>query len=58
MRRRGLSSPEEMLSRNSMSLSPLLADPLALSAGTPARLVLAALLLALLWGGVAWALAA
>ncbi|WP_278247596.1 hypothetical protein [Teichococcus deserti] len=43
-----------------MSLSPrdLFADPLALSAGTPARLALAALLLALLWGGVAWALAA
>lgn len=35
-----------------------LADPLALSSGALARLALAALLLALLWGGVFWALAA
>ncbi|WP_419896527.1 hypothetical protein [Roseomonas sp. USHLN139] len=42
----------------SLSPRPLFADPLALSAGTPARLALAALLLALLWGGVAWALLA
>ncbi|WP_272874751.1 hypothetical protein [Roseomonas marmotae] len=33
-------------------------DPLALAAGTGARLVLAMLLLALLWGGVFWALGA
>ncbi|WP_277755245.1 hypothetical protein [Teichococcus oryzae] len=39
-------------------LSLLLADPLALSAGAGARLMLAALLLAVLWGGVLWALAA
>ena len=32
-------------------------DPLALAAGVPARLALSAALLALLWGGVAWALA-
>jgi hypothetical protein len=35
-----------------------LSDPLALSAGTGARLLLAAALLAVLWGGVLWALAA
>lgn len=39
-----------------MSLS--LPDPLALSSGTGARLVLAVLLLALLGGAVLWALAA
>lgn len=38
--------------------SLLLTDPLALAAGTGARLLLAALLLALLWGGVLWALQA
>ena len=38
--------------------SPLLTDPLALAAGTGARLLLAAVLLALLWGGVLWALQA
>jgi hypothetical protein len=37
---------------------PWLADPLALASGTASRLVLAALLLAVLWGGVLWALAA
>ncbi|HWL80269.1 MAG TPA: hypothetical protein VNR89_04905 [Roseomonas sp.] len=45
-----------MLSYNTMMLRP--SDPLALSAGTPARLVLAALLLALLWAAVFWARAA
>jgi hypothetical protein len=38
--------------------SPLLTDPLALAAGTGARLLLALLLLVLLWGGVLWALRA
>ncbi|WP_255528774.1 hypothetical protein [Roseomonas sp. KE0001] len=33
-----------------------LPDPLDLAAGAAARLVLAVPLLALLWGGVAWAL--
>ena len=47
---------EEMLFCNTMMLRP--SDPLALSAGTPARLVLAALLLALLWAAVFWARAA
>lgn len=32
------------------------ADPLALSSGAGARLVLAAALLALVWAGVAWAM--
>jgi hypothetical protein len=32
-------------------------DPLALSAGVASRLVLAGVLLALLWGAVAWAMA-
>jgi len=32
-------------------------DPLALAAGTPARLGLVAAVLVLLWGAVAWALA-
>jgi hypothetical protein len=41
-----------------MSPNPSFPDPLALSAGTVSRLVLAAVLLALLWGGVAWALLA
>jgi hypothetical protein len=36
----------------------ILSDPLALSAGTPARLALAFGLLGLLWLAVAWALAA
>jgi hypothetical protein len=36
----------------------LLTDPLALAAGTGTRLLLAAVLLALLWGGVLWALRA
>jgi hypothetical protein len=35
-----------------------LADPLALSSGTGARLLLAAVLLVLLWSGVLWALSA
>lgn len=33
-----------------------LADPLALSSGAGARLVLAAGMLALVWAGVAWAM--
>lgn len=37
---------------------PWLTDPLALASGTVSRLVLAAVLLAVLWGGVLWALAA
>lgn len=32
------------------------ADPLALSSGAGARLVLAAVVLALVWAGVAWAM--
>ncbi|WP_160936582.1 hypothetical protein [Teichococcus coralli] len=39
-------------------MTPRLNDPLALHAGTPARLALAALLLALLWTAVLWARAA
>jgi len=39
-------------------LEPWLTDPLALAAGTASRLVLAAVLLVVLWGGVFWALAA
>jgi len=39
-----------------MALIP--SNPLALSAGTPARLTLAFALLGLLWLAVAWALAA
>jgi hypothetical protein len=35
----------------------LLTSPLALSSGAGPRLVLAALLLAALWAGVAWAMA-
>jgi hypothetical protein len=35
-----------------------LTDPLALASGTASRLLLALVLLALLWGGVAWALLA
>jgi hypothetical protein len=42
----------------SASRAPLVTDPLALASGTAARLLLAAVLLALLWGGVLWALAA
>ncbi len=34
----------------------LLADPLALSGGAAPRLLLAAAVLALLWGAVAWAM--
>ncbi|MFC3126293.1 hypothetical protein ACFOD4_14590 [Pseudoroseomonas globiformis] len=43
-----------------MSIRPgfSLRDPLVLAAGAGSRLALAALLLAALWGGVAWALAA
>ena len=46
----------EMLFCNTMTLR--LSDPLALSAGAAARLMLAAVLLALLWGAVLWARAA
>jgi hypothetical protein len=35
-----------------------LTDPLSLAAGLAARLLLVALLLALLWGAVFWAMAA
>lgn len=45
-----------MLSHNMMSFP--MPDPLALSAGAPARLLLAALVAAGLWAAVAWALAA
>ncbi len=45
-----------MLSHNMMSWS--FPDPLALSAGAAARLLLAALVAAGLWAAVAWALAA
>lgn len=37
---------------------PWLTDPLALASGAGSRLVLALALLAVLWGGVMWALAA
>lgn len=50
---KGLSRQKGMLCRNAMSFR--FSDPLALSAGAGARLVLSLLLLALLWGGVAWA---
>jgi hypothetical protein len=39
-------------------LFPPISDPLALSAGSGARLLLAATVLAVLWAGVAWALLA
>ncbi|MFC3027654.1 MULTISPECIES: hypothetical protein [Roseomonadaceae] len=44
-----------------MSIQPLrlsLADPLALSGGVGARLVLAGAVLAALWAAVAWAMSA
>ncbi len=43
-----------MLCNNVMSWLP--ADPLALTSGAGARLVLAALVAAGVWAGVAWAL--
>ena len=45
-----------MLSHNIMSWP--LTDPLALSSGAAARLLLAGVVLAGLWGAVAWAMAA
>jgi hypothetical protein len=36
----------------------LLPDPLALSSGAGARMALAGMVLAVLWGAVAWALSA
>ena len=45
-----------MLSSNTMAFS--WTDPLALSAGTGARLVLAAAVAAVLWAAVLWAMAA
>ncbi len=41
-----------------MAREPWLADPLALASGVLSRLVLAAGLLVVLWGGVMWALSA
>jgi len=41
-----------------ISTPMIMPNPLALSAGIAARLGLSALLCALLWAGVAWALAA
>lgn len=55
-RQKGLSGGWGMLFRNAMSFR--FPDPLALSSGAGARLALSLLLLALLWGGVAWARAA
>jgi len=48
-----------MLCRNSMTRSApfVLTDPLSLSAGTLPRLGWAAAVLALVWGGVFWAMA-
>jgi hypothetical protein len=43
-----------MLCNNVMRLP--IADPLALSSGAGARLALAALVAALVWAGVAWAM--
>jgi hypothetical protein len=43
-----------MLCNNVMSWLP--ADPLALSSGAGARLALAALVAAVVWSGVAWAM--
>lgn len=40
------------------SLPSLFVDPLALSAGAPSRLLLAALITVGLWAAVAWAMAA
>ena len=40
------------------TMIPWLSDPLALSAGAPARLLLAAVVLVLLWAAVFWARAA
>jgi hypothetical protein len=45
-----------MLYNNIMSWT--LPDPLALSSGASARLVLAGLVAAAVWGAVAWAMAA
>jgi len=53
--------PPEPLGRGEcyvISTRMIFPNPLALSAGIAARLGLSALLCALLWAGVAWALAA
>ncbi len=44
--------------RGALLYHSMMTDPLSLSAGIGARLLATAALLALLWSGVAWALAA